>query len=304
VRARAPGKILLSGAYAVLDVAPAIVAAVDRYVTADSARLPERITDEVRVALGAENAPWFDASELRRGERKLGVGSSAAILVASLAARALERLPGASDAALAAEVFAPALAAHRAAQGGGSGVDVAASAYGGVLAYRRGHAESPELRSVALPPGLELEVYFSGESASTPALIARVAALAAAEPALHAALLGAQAAAAAEAEAAVLAGDAERFVLALREQGRVLAELGDRAGAGIVTSACRALSAVAEQEGGLALPSGAGGGDVLIFAGTRASSAEFRALAARLGHECLPLSLGARGVHACPSPSR
>ncbi len=304
MRARAPGKILLSGAYAVLGGAPAIVAAVDRYVTADTARAPERITEEVRVALGADKAAWFDASELRRGERKLGVGSSAAILVATLGARALERTPDASDAALAAEVFAPALAAHRAAQRGGSGVDVAASAYGGVLSFRRGHADTPELRAVTLPEGLELEVYFSGESASTPALLARVDALAAAEPSLHASLLGAQAAAALDAEAAVLAGGAERFVRALAEQRRVLAELGERAGAGIVTSACRALSEVAERDGGTALPSGAGGGDVLIFAGTRPSSPEFRALAARLGHECLSLSLGARGVHACPSPSR
>lgn len=304
MKARAPGKILLSGAYAVLGGAPAIVAAVDRYVTADGARPPERITDEVRAALGAENAPWFDASELRRGDRKLGVGSSAAILVASLGARVLERMPDASDAVLAAEVFAPALAAHRAAQRGGSGVDVAASTYGGVLAYRRGHADVPELRAVALPSGLEVEVYFSGESASTPALIARVDALAASEPSLHAALLGAQTAAASEAEAAVLAGDAARFVRALAEQRRVLAELGERAGAGIVTNACRALAELAEREGGTALPSGAGGGDVSIFAGVRASSPEFRALAERLGHERLPLSLGARGVHACPRASR
>ena len=37
-RARAPGKIVLSGAYAVLAGAPAIVSAVSRYVTADSER--------------------------------------------------------------------------------------------------------------------------------------------------------------------------------------------------------------------------------------------------------------------------
>lgn len=305
MKARAPGKILLSGAYAVLDGAPAIVAAVDRYVTADGERPAERVTDEVRVALGAANVPWFDASELRRGDRKLGVGSSAAILVASLAVRVLERMPGASDGALAAEVFAPALAAHRAAQRGGSGVDVAASAYGGVLSFRREQGGSaPSLQALVLPAGLALEVYFSGESASTPELIARVEGLRASEPALHERLLGAQAAAASEAESAALASDAERFVRALSEQGRVLGELGARAGAGIVTRACRALAELAEREGGTALPSGAGGGDVLVFAGTHPSSPEFRALAERLGHELLPLSIGARGVHACPSASR
>ncbi len=35
MRARAPGKVVLSGAYSVLRGAPAIVTAVDRYVEAD-----------------------------------------------------------------------------------------------------------------------------------------------------------------------------------------------------------------------------------------------------------------------------
>jgi phosphomevalonate kinase len=304
VKARAPGKILLSGAYAVLRGSPAIVAAVDRYVTADGTRAAERVTDEVRAALGADRAPWFDASELRRGERKLGVGSSAAILVASLAVRALEHRPEANDAELADDVFLPALRAHRSAQGGGSGVDVASSTFGGVLSYRMGRGDTPLLRAVALPPDLEVEVYFSGESASTPALIARVNALEARDPSLHAVLLGAQAQAADDAEAALLAGRADAFVRALSAQYHALAELGTHAGAAIVTEPCRALAQLAEREGAAALPAGAGGGDVLIFAGVRPSSSEFRALARRFQHERLDLALGARGVHACAVAER
>jgi phosphomevalonate kinase len=304
VKARAPGKILLSGAYAVLRGSPALVSAVDRYVTADGERQAERVTAEVEAALGTAQAPWFDASELRRGERKLGVGSSAAILVASLAVRALERRPEASDAELADEVFLPALRAHRSAQGGGSGVDVASSAYGGVLSYRMGRGDAPVLRPVALPPGLEVEVYFSGESASTPELIARVNALEARDPSLHAVLLAAQAEAAEDAEAALLAGHVDAFVRALSAQCRALDELGMHAGASIVTEPCRALAELSEREGGAALPAGAGGGDVLIFAGVRPSSGEFRALAQRFQHERLELSLGARGVHACAVAER
>src|SRR6185436_10440568 len=84
--ARAPGKVVLSGAYAVLEGAPAIVTAVDRYVTADTAKKPSLVTPEVRAALGDARAPGFDASALRKGDQKLGLGSSAAILVASLGA--------------------------------------------------------------------------------------------------------------------------------------------------------------------------------------------------------------------------
>ena len=61
MRARAPGKLVLSGAYAVLEGAPALVAAVDRYVVADTARAAELVTPEVRAAIGDAAAPWFDA---------------------------------------------------------------------------------------------------------------------------------------------------------------------------------------------------------------------------------------------------
>ena len=45
MRARAPGKLVLSGAYSVLEGAPALVAAVDRYALADDAREPELVGD-------------------------------------------------------------------------------------------------------------------------------------------------------------------------------------------------------------------------------------------------------------------
>lgn len=128
--ARAPGKLVLSGAYSVLTGAPALVVAVDRYALADSARAASFLTPEVQAALGDRAPPWFDASELRDGDKKLGLGSSAAILVASLAALELATDPALSDDALCARVYERALVAHRAAQGGGSGVDVAASQRG------------------------------------------------------------------------------------------------------------------------------------------------------------------------------
>ena len=68
MRARAPGKLVLAGAYAVLEGAPALVAAVDRFVVAETGREPERVTEELQVALARgwlARAPWFDASALR-----------------------------------------------------------------------------------------------------------------------------------------------------------------------------------------------------------------------------------------------
>src|SRR5690606_11058374 len=108
----------------------------------------------------------FDASALREGDQKLGLGSSAAILVAALAAvRAPEY---ADDDALRRATERPALRAHREAQGGGSGIDVAAAVRGGTLIARRAGPDALGLDSVELPSALRVELWASGVSASTP----------------------------------------------------------------------------------------------------------------------------------------
>lgn len=293
---RAPGKLVVSGAYAVLEGAPAIVAAVDRYVSADAGRPATLVTPEVRAAIGDRPAPFFDASALRDGARKLGLGSSAAILVASLGAlRSAERgaLP---DRELAEAVFAPALAAHARAQAGGSGIDVAASSFGGVLVAARVHG-GLSVTPGALPTGLHLEVWCSPEPASTPALLAQVAALKAAHPGAHARWMQAQAEAAEAARDALTNGSAAGLIDALCRQHVALRELGRSAGAPIVTPAMAELHALAQRQQACLLPSGAGGGDASIFAGLTPSSAAFAERALSLHQRPLRVTLGARGVH-------
>jgi phosphomevalonate kinase len=298
VRARAPGKLVLSGAYAVLEGAPALVTAVDRFVVADASRDAERATPEVREALGEEQGPWFDAGALREGDAKLGLGSSAAILVASLAARELLRGGSRTDSELVEAVLGPALAAHARAQGGGSGVDVAAAAYGGTLIYRLGPL-APAVVRVALPRAIVIEAWWSGRAAVTSDFVRRVRALREREPGDYAMLLGAQGDAARRAERAVLAGDAAGLVSALHAQRAALAALGRVAAVPIVTLEAERLAAAAAPAA--VLPAGAGGGDILLHVGFEPSSVEFRALARGLGHHLLPLALGARGVHAITS---
>jgi phosphomevalonate kinase len=74
--ARAPGKLVLSGAYAVLEGAPALVAAIDRYAVADASRPTLRVTPEVREALVRRGALWLTRRipwtvACRRGRRRL-----------------------------------------------------------------------------------------------------------------------------------------------------------------------------------------------------------------------------------------
>jgi phosphomevalonate kinase len=301
VRAQAPGKLVISGAYAVLEGAPALVAAVDRYVIADAARPARFEAAEVKAAIAAgaiDRAPDFDASALRQategGEsRKLGLGSSAAILVASLAAVLGDRIEG--EPALREAIFPIALAAHRAAQGGGSGVDVAASTHGGVLAAHLDVA-SGALRVAphSLPDGLVIEVFASSDSASTPALLGRVRALAGSQPSRYRALM---AAVHAGAGAALAARSAAAFVEAVSAQIDALDALGDAAGAPIVTGDMTVLRPLAAAEGASFGPSGAGGGDIALHMGPGPSSAAFRAAAAERRFELVPMEIGARGVH-------
>ncbi len=297
-RARAPGKIVLSGAYAVLSGAPAIVCAVERDVLADTALPAPLLTEEVAAALGpGERAPWFDASALREDGRKLGLGSSAAILVASLFALERAAAPHAGEGELRERVFARGLEAHRRAQGGGSGIDVASSTFGGALVYRLDEG-APSITHVALPAALVVEVWVCPSSASTPELLGKVAALLARDPGAHARLLGAQASAAADAATAVLAGSTQGVLAALRAQYAALSTLGLAAGAPIVTPELAEVAPLAEASGGALLPAGAGGGDIAVFVGTSPSPAALRAELRARSHRALPVGLAARGASA------
>jgi len=113
VIASAPGKLILTGEYAVLDGAPAIVIAVDRRAVARSGVSPRgsspfllAVADEIAARRGAgdpaahaalaisvDSTAFYDAStpgplaavQLGAARTKLGLGSSAAVTVAATA---------------------------------------------------------------------------------------------------------------------------------------------------------------------------------------------------------------------------
>lgn len=308
MRALAPGKVVLSGAYAVLEGAPAIVAAVDRYVVADSSRPGQFLTDEVKAA-GFSAPYWFDASELRQGDRKLGLGSSAAILVSTIAARALERSGHQNQEALANDVYPVALAAHRQAQGGGSGIDVAASCYGGVLLFQRvpSHACADALpqhtladatiRPLTMPLALQFEVWCSSVASSTASMLRHLRDFASQHPAAYGKLIAAQGDAATATASAWEQGDLDALLLGFRAQRAALQQLGAAAGIPIVTAEVAALADVAEARGSALLPAGAGGGDIALYVG-RASSDFMTDAIHHRNHQRLTVTLAAPGVHA------
>ena len=188
-RVLAPGKMVLTGAYAVLRGAPAIVVAVSRGAIAEAGTSapPSR---EVRAALGDGPAPAVDTSALFDGERKLGLGASAAGLVATLGLLAHQRGADVTSPAVRREIFVASRAAHAAAQSGGSGVDVAASVYGGTLAYRI-EGDEARVEPCALPAGVSFRAYASATFARTTDLRAKVSSLTARDPMQDARIFGA-----------------------------------------------------------------------------------------------------------------
>jgi phosphomevalonate kinase len=299
---RAPGKLVLSGAYAVLEGAPALVTAVDRYVVADSSAVASFTTPEFAAARPDQTQPYFDANTLRDQGQKLGLGSSAAILVACLGVLYADEHPGEPLQAIRQYVFEQAEGAHRRAQGGGSGVDVAASSFGGHLLAQRDASGALLVTPVSLPKALVLGVWASGEPASTSQLLRTVFDLKRKDPSRFDLKLQAQARAAEAFAAAVRQGSAKELLSALCAQQLALDELGQAAGAPIVVDAVRQLHQAAREEGGCVLPSGAGGGDVSLYAGLAPPSAELLALARRLGQKPLDLRVGAEGLSPVEFP--
>ena len=292
--ARAPGKLFLLGEYAVLDGGPAIVAGVDRCVEVQVARTRTR---SVRIAAPGHadavefpaGGPLPDCAALRfalaayahaaatyprladaglelsvtshldgASGVKVGLGGSAAVTVAIVAAlfaaAGVEAAPcGVQDA-----VFATAFHAHRDAQDGmGSGADVAASAYGGVVRFEPRRGALPRTSALSLPAAARLLVAWTGTAAATVDLVRSYAALP--DDKRRSAFRRAS-----RASVDWFAAGLQRGALspaAIDAGGNALFQLAESTGLPLLTPALRELVARARAHGAAAKPSGAGGGD-------------------------------------------
>lgn len=277
--ATAPGKLILTGEYAVLDGAPALVIAVDRRVVATRGRPAHgspfllAVARELAVRYGADGVAAraaleiaVDSAAFYAGEHKLGLGSSAAVTVAATAlALAIHHDPAGLDRA---EIFEVAFAAHAHAQGAkgarGSGADIAAAVYGGALAYTMpvAVASPPGLARHAWPAGVRLIPFFTGVSADTATLVARIAAARVTRPAAVDAALSAIADASREACAAL--AHPETLIDALGAAARATDRLAEASEAALVPPCVPAARSAMQALGGTAKTTGAGGGDVAI----------------------------------------
>lgn len=228
---------------------------------------------------------------------KLGLGSSAGVVVA-LAGALLQLLaPGALDRQ---RLLAIACDTHRLLQGGaGSGIDVAAALAGGIVAVEfAGPGEPPRPTPLAWPRSLRLVPVWSGRSASTGALLGRLRAAAEANPAAHAAHLQRLGAIAVQALGAWRGLDAGAIVAAAAAYDAALRQLDEEARIGIYTRDHERLRGIALAAGaGAYKTSGAGGGDFgIAFTDSKARVHDIRAAFAAAGYASLDAPLGAPGL--------
>jgi mevalonate kinase len=190
---------------------------------------------------------------------KLGLGSSAAVLVA-LAGALLDALeiPAQTD-----SLLKVCQAAHRRFQGGkGSGIDVATALLGGVVGVKRNPQDAFVVAEpLPWPEGLVLLPVWSGNSASTPELIARFDAYRDENPDAfrhHLRNLGRYAE---QANRAWRASAVAETLSAIAGYDNALRALDYDAGIGVNTDDHERIRGLAEGHGAIYKTSGAGGGD-------------------------------------------
>ncbi len=307
IRYSAPGKLFILGEYGVLAGGWTLVAAMSRRVLAS--RLPvatkyRAIGAGARISLALprsvlasidkstpsrhETIGHFetDVRSFFDGRQKLGLGSSAASVVA-LSAATLHRK---SISPTVDRVFETAFRAHRLLQKGrGSGADVAASTYGGMLAYRLDESTPPfnilneqaifegerRLVGTRIVPGLvwpdelTFRAVWTGTSASSTTLIGRIEPMFLKCPEEVSAIFSEISKTAEAGISALRSGNSSAFIQIIAKADGLMDELGKLTGAQIITERHRELRRVAERHGVVAKPSGAGGGDFSLLVGQR-----------------------------------
>ena len=290
ITASAPGKLVLSGEYVVLDGAPAIAMAVNRRATAridtgdgeqvEGNRLAEAVCETLGLSaadrlMALDTQPFSDAET----GRKYGLGSSAALVVALAAALLWENESEA-------ELQGCAYAAHERFQDGrGSGVDIACALHGGLLRYRKQPQAADQL---SWPEGLHYAVLWSGAAANTRDLLDRFRA--AGEKPSAAALHSRSEHVADLWES----GDAWSLLEGLADYAETLRAFDRQHRIGVFESGHDEIADAAARAGLVYKPCGAGGGDPGIVLGLDAD--KVARFAAESGFTPLQLRLDPQGV--------
>ncbi|MET0341984.1 MAG: hypothetical protein ABW252_13345 [Polyangiales bacterium] len=307
IGASAPGKLMVSGEYAVLEGAVAVVASVGVRVHArwvdEATTLPpeaQKTRELAEQALGViDGALAIDARDLRMDGMKLGLGSSAAASAAVAGALLASHGHDLSRPEVQRRALELALAGHKAIAPEGSGADVAAASLGGFVRFRLESGKLAEAQTVPFPEALARRVVWTRKEARTSEFVRAVRAYEASQPAEYARVRDALHAQAARFADAIARQDVAEILAAADAYGTAMGVLGEAAKVNILTAELARIADIARAHGGAAKPSGAGGGDVAIaFFPDVARATAFDRACAAAALTPLDLTLGAPGVRA------
>lgn len=354
---KAPGKLMIAGEYAVIEPGcPAVVAAVDRYITIEVKESTENLFSLPQI--GIPHAAWrvengevrfdHDDSKLRFIQnalavfyrllteksiplrplhitvtselddpatgQKYGLGSSAAILSAVLAAllHAHQGMPDTKEA-----IFKLAAVAHLKTQGNGSGADLAASVYGGMLKYAAFRPDwifsrleagctisellaetwpHLDISKLELPPGLIFCTGWTGKAVATGPMVERIGKLREAATETYTAFLQESTAAVDKLAESFMQQDAAGVFESIRQNRRALQKLEAAAHTAIETAPLKQLADIAGRFGA-GKSSGSGGGDCgIAFAAGEEKAAALKAAWEAAGITPLALHISKKGV--------
>ncbi|HLR07754.1 MAG TPA: phosphomevalonate kinase [Bacillota bacterium] len=359
LKIKVPGKLMVAGEFAVLEPYQTLaVMAVDRFVyaTVDTSHIPllsldnfelyditwtyankkvtvhskdkrvrfvENALTIVCIYLQEQAIPIRSVHISIRSElddasgKKYGLGSSAAVVTAVVAAMLTQHFKEKPPASL---VFKLAAIAHVITQGNGSGADVAASAYGGMLQYASFQAEWLiqayenaaslteliemnwlyfSIAPIQLPADLHICIGWTGKPASTAKRVEQVLTLKQTDAAAYQTFLTESKRAVDHFLTGVQKADVPLLLKGVKQNRRALREVGERAHADIETPLLSRLCDLAEYYGGAGKPSGAGGGDCgIAFMPTSEKAAEVMQAWEKNGIKPLALKLYPYGARS------
>lgn len=322
IKIRTPGKLMVAGEFAVLEKNEAIlVMAVDRYVETTIERATRNSVTFYNFRLHkigwyeetgkivfhkkdsrfqfVQKAMEITFQYIKRYEQdltpchlliksnlddektgaKYGLGSSAAVVTSVVHALLAFYL---REKATEETIFKLAAIAHILVQGNGSGADIAASTYGGLLRYTSFQAEwlleklnkcddesslvfeqwdYLSIERLQFPENIETYVGWTGAPASTKSLVSQILQLRHTNRKAYDAFITASREAVSTIVRAIDQNDVPLFLRGISENRKALATIGDIANVPLETEKLRLLANSAEQLSGAGKFSGAGGGD-------------------------------------------
>ncbi|MGM8365697.1 phosphomevalonate kinase [Virgibacillus sp. W0181] len=318
---KVPGKLMVAGEFAVLEpYHELVVTAVDRFVYATID--PRDTNQLTLKNFGINQVPWnyqYHKLDVRSDDERIrfvadalhtvltylhennvqpdsfaltltselddasgvkyGLGSSAAVVTAVVSAVLMKYLPNPPSELL---IFKLAAVAHVKTQGNGSGADIAASAYGGLLQYASFQAEwlaeqykeTPDINTLIhkewtyfsvkrlrLPDNIHMCIGWTGKPASTAKLVDRILQLKTTDERAYQKFLDKSQTAVDLFLRGVKENNIPLFMEGIRKNRESLAAVGEAADVEIETAQLKKLSELAGEHGGAGKLSGAGGGD-------------------------------------------